>query len=103
VVNHQQNLTLFLEATLEWTAWRWQKMAEQSFQNHTRRVPAFHFFVLPVFLINFGWSIYRWKVSEFSLDGLEAVVMALAVLVFALTARMKGSLGSSYPPASLRW
>jgi len=63
-------------------------MAEQSFQSHTRWFPPFHFFVMPVFIINFGWSIYRWKVSEFSLGGFESVVMAFALVVFALTARL---------------
>src|SRR4029077_6661069 len=31
----------------------------QSFDNHARFVPAFHFFILPVFLLNMFWSIYR--------------------------------------------
>jgi Family of unknown function (DUF6526) len=63
-------------------------MAEQSFHNHTRLVPPFHFFVLPMLAINFGWSIYRWVVSEFSLNGFENVLMAAALVVFAGTARM---------------
>ena len=63
-------------------------MAEQSFQSHTKWYAPFHFFVLPVFVINFGWSIYRWKASEFSLGGFESVVMALALVVFVFTARL---------------
>jgi hypothetical protein len=40
-------------------------------------------------LINFGWSIYRWKVSGFSLDGFISVVVALALaLGFLSTRRM---------------
>ena len=31
----------------------------QNFQNHTRVVPLYHMFVLGVFLINLGTSIYR--------------------------------------------
>jgi len=64
-------------------------MAEQNVSNHARFFPPFHFFVLPVMLINFGWSIYRWKVSGFSLDGFISVVVALAlVLGFLSTRRM---------------
>ena len=32
-------------------------MEPQSFANHTRWHPAFHFFILPVMLINFVWAI----------------------------------------------
>src|SRR5450759_3450890 len=44
-------------------------MSEQNFANHAKTVPAFHFFVLPVLLLNVGWSVYRWKVSMWSLEG----------------------------------
>ena len=64
------------------------EQAEQNFANHTRFLPAFHFFVIPVLLINFFWSIYRWYVSRFSLNGFESVVVALALPVGFLTARM---------------
>jgi len=63
-------------------------MAEQNFQNHTKFTPAFHFFVVPVFVINFVWSIFRWKASEFSLGGAESVVMAFALVVFMFVARI---------------
>lgn len=63
-------------------------MAEQNFSNHARFFPPFHFFVLPVMLINFGWSIYRWKVSGFSLDGFVSVVVALALAVGFVCARL---------------
>jgi hypothetical protein len=62
-------------------------MAEQNFSNHARFFPPFHFFVLPVMLINFGWSIYRWKVSGFSVDGFISVVVALALALGFLSAR----------------
>lgn len=32
-------------------------MEPQSFANHTRWHPAFHFFILPVMLINFVWAV----------------------------------------------
>lgn len=63
-------------------------MAEQSLANHARFFPPFHFFVAPVMLINFGWSIYRWKLSGFSLDGFIFVVVALALAVGFVSARL---------------
>jgi uncharacterized membrane protein YciS (DUF1049 family) len=62
-------------------------MDEQNFPNHTRFFPPFHFFVVPVLLINFFWSIYRWKLSSFSLDGFVAVVVAAALVLGFLCAR----------------
>jgi hypothetical protein len=62
-------------------------MAEQNYANHTKWVPLFHFFVLPVLLINFFWSIYRWKVSSFSWDGLIGMLTALALFLLSLLAR----------------
>jgi len=63
-------------------------MDEQSFQNHTRWYPPFHFFVVPMFAINFGWSIYRWWKAEFSIDAFENALMAAAIIVFMFTARL---------------
>lgn len=63
-------------------------MDEQNLSNHTRFFPPFHFFVVPVLLINFFWSIYRWKVSGFSLDGFVSLVVALALLLGFLSVRM---------------
>jgi hypothetical protein len=62
-------------------------MDEQNFSNHTRFFPPFHFFVVPVLLINFFWSIYRWKLSGFSLDGFVTVVVAAALALGFLCAR----------------
>lgn len=63
-------------------------MAEQNFANHGRFLPPFHFFVIPVMVINFFWSIYRWYASRWSLNGLESVVVAAALVLGFLTARM---------------
>jgi len=63
-------------------------MTEQTFANHGRFVPPYHFFVIPVLVINFGWSIYRWKVAGFSVDGFISIVVALAVLLGFLTVRL---------------
>ena len=34
-------------------------MNEQNFANHVKFVSPFHFFAVPVFVINFFWSLYR--------------------------------------------
>ena len=60
---------------------------EQSYKNHIRLFPPFHFFVLPVFLINVfvaGWLLYRTP----SRLGIWQVVIAVALLLAALTARV---------------
>ena len=62
-------------------------MTEQNFGNHTKWVPLFHFFVLPMLLINFFWSIYRWKLSDFSWDGLIGMLTALALVMLPVLAR----------------
>jgi hypothetical protein len=62
-------------------------MAEQNFANHVRWVPGFHYFVMPVIALNFGWSIYRWKVAGFSLDAFISVLTAAALLLLMVYAR----------------
>jgi len=63
-------------------------MKEQNLANHTRLVPSYHFFALPVFLINFLWSLYRVKSLEFSFAGIFGVFLAAALLVLAFRARV---------------
>lgn len=63
-------------------------MSEQNFKNHVKFVPLYHFFVFPMLIINFGWSIYRWKVAGFSIDGLESVLTAAALLLGVLYGRL---------------
>lgn len=63
-------------------------MAEQNFSNHVRWVPGFHLFVMPVMALNFGWSIYRWKVAGFSLDAFINVLTAAALIMLMLYARL---------------
>jgi Family of unknown function (DUF6526) len=59
----------------------------QNFQNHAKRVPLFHFFVLPVFGIHLVWSIVR-CVRFFSAWSVEQVLLALAFIALALSSRM---------------
>ena len=54
-------------------------MAEQSFQNHAKWVPPFHFFVLPVLLINLGFSLYWCGKAGFSVSGVLSVLVAAAI------------------------
>src|SRR5215510_3487431 len=61
--------------------------SEQSYKNHVRFFPPFHFFVLPVFLINVivtAWLLYRSP----SRLGVWQLVVAVALLLAALTARV---------------
>jgi len=55
-------------------------MAEQSFQSHAKWVPPFHFFVLPVLLINFGFQIYWCVKAGFTISGVISVLFAAAVV-----------------------
>ena len=61
--------------------------SDQSYKNHVRLFPPFHFFVLPVFFINVivtGWLLYRAP----SRLGVWELVVAVALLLAALTARV---------------
>jgi uncharacterized protein DUF6526 len=63
-------------------------MAEQNFANHTRFVPPFHFFAVPVFLINFFWSLYRLKQLGISFEGIFGVILAAALVIVIFEARL---------------
>jgi Family of unknown function (DUF6526) len=63
-------------------------MAEQNFANHTKFFPPFHFFVLPVLLINLGVQLYWMKVFWFSYTGILGVLIALALILGFLSARL---------------
>jgi len=59
----------------------------QSFKNHARFVPAFHFFVAPVFILNIVWSVVR-VVRSFSSGTIVSLLVAIALFVLAFTARI---------------
>jgi hypothetical protein len=61
--------------------------ASQSLQNHTRLVPPFHMFVLPVLLLNAGWSIYHLVKTGISFETVLGVLLGFALLLFALYSR----------------
>lgn len=58
-------------------------MNPQTFANHTRWHPPFHFFVLPVMLINFIWSVVQFVRAPGWNSGWWIVVsLALVLLTF---------------------
>jgi Family of unknown function (DUF6526) len=59
----------------------------QNFKNHTRFVPAFHFFVAPVFALNVVWSIVR-VIRNFSFGTIVSLLVAIALFVLAFCARI---------------
>src|SRR5579864_813639 len=60
----------------------------QNLQNHVRLVPPFHMFVLPVFFLNIGWTIYRIVKTGISFESVLGVLMAFALITLALFARL---------------
>lgn len=63
-------------------------MTEQSFANHGRYVPVYHFFAVPVFVVNFVWSFFRLRTLGFSFAGVFGVLLAAALVVLVLEARL---------------
>jgi hypothetical protein len=68
-------------------------MSEQNFANHAKFVPAFHFFLAPVLLINVGVHVYQlFKTPMASTSsvvwGTFGVLLAIALLVMAFLARL---------------
>ncbi len=63
-------------------------MAEQNFASHVRFVPPFHFFAVPVLVINFFWSLYRLKQLGISFEGVFGVILAAALVVAILEVRL---------------
>ena len=54
-------------------------MPDQNLGNHTRFFPPFHFFVLPVLIGNFLYSLYAWYKIGWSLGGLWRAIVAFAI------------------------
>ena len=63
-------------------------MKEQNFSNHTKLVPAFHFFVLPVLAANFIGQFYWFFKSGFALGRILPLLLAAALITLALLARL---------------
>jgi uncharacterized membrane protein YciS (DUF1049 family) len=63
-------------------------MKQQDFSNHTRVVPAFHMVALPILLLNLIDQIYRIVHLGLSFDTVVAVLLAVALIIVALYARL---------------
>jgi hypothetical protein len=59
----------------------------QSFKNHAKFFPPFHFVVLPIFLINIVSAIVH-LVREFSARSMISLLVAIALLLLAFSARI---------------
>jgi hypothetical protein len=59
----------------------------QTFDNHTRIVPAYHMGAFGILVINFLWSGYR-VVSDFSADRVVALLVAVALVLIFFHARI---------------
>lgn len=63
-------------------------MSEQNLANHTRIFPPFHFFVVPVLLVNLGARLYGLRLYGFTFVSIFGVVLAIALILGFLSARM---------------
>jgi len=63
-------------------------MPEQNIANHTKYVPAFHFFAVPILITNFVWSLFRLRTLGFSFAGVFGVLLAAALVVLVFLARL---------------
>jgi len=59
----------------------------QSFENHTRILPPFHYVTLPLLAINFFYTVYQ-AVTNFSWASVFGVALAVALMLLALMARV---------------
>jgi hypothetical protein len=59
----------------------------QSFDNHARIVPGFHFVTFGIFVINMFWSIYR-VIRSFSAESVVSLLLAVAFLLLFFYARI---------------
>jgi Family of unknown function (DUF6526) len=59
----------------------------QSFANHARIYPLFHFFVAPVLILNLLYTIYR-IIRQPSFDTVWALILAASLLGLATAARL---------------
>src|SRR5436305_5646445 len=59
----------------------------QTFANHSRRHAPFHFFVVPVMLINFIWSVVQFTKAP-GLNSGWWIIVSLALLVLTFLVRL---------------
>jgi hypothetical protein len=61
---------------------------QQSFSNHAKWFPPFHFFAAPILLANLIWSFFRLKPSGYSAYSIFSVFVAAALLATLFAARI---------------
>ena len=59
----------------------------QTYDNHTRLVPMFHYVAFPILAINLIWSLYD-LVQNFGAGAMRGVAVSFALVVVALFARI---------------
>jgi len=59
----------------------------QTFENHARLIPAYHFVAFPLFAINVFYALYK-VVTEFSWGNLVALGVAVALILLFFIARV---------------
>lgn len=60
---------------------------KQSYANHGKFVPPFHFFVLPILLANVGFCVY-WLIKDVGARTIVGLLVSIALLLLALFARL---------------
>jgi hypothetical protein len=63
-------------------------MVEQSYANHVKWVPTFHFFVMPVLVLNLVESLLKLFRQGFSFDRLVGALTAAALVLLMFHARL---------------
>jgi low affinity Fe/Cu permease len=86
-LTHATNVGQFESSLLQSLGRKENALTQQTFKNHMRLVPPFHFFVLPVLVTNFIWSICT-AVRHFSPHAVMNILTALAILLGFLFARL---------------
>jgi hypothetical protein len=59
----------------------------QNFANHTRMVPPYHMFVIPVFMINFVWRLVQLRYG-ITFASIMNVLLAIAFVILVFYARV---------------
>ena len=59
----------------------------QNFENHTRIVPPYHMFVIPIFMINFIWRLVQLK-DGITFGSIMNLLLAIAFVILVLYARL---------------
>ncbi len=59
----------------------------QTYQNHTRVLPAYHYVAFPLFGINFFWALYQ-VVVHFSWSNLVEFILAVGLVLLFFLARV---------------